>query len=478
MPKSISILTSALLAGCTMIPSYTRPDLPVAEQWPGDSASQPKENAEIKKSVAAISWEEFFRSEPMRKVIHTALENNRDLRVVALNVEAARASYHIQRADLLPSVAGEIDGSKQRTAQKAGSGATSTISEIYSAQVAASYELDFFGRIRSLNEAALESFLASEETRKAVQVSLIAEVANAYLQLQADRELLKLTKETLETQEKSHDLIQQRFKNGVGSELDVSQASILVESARVNYALYTRLVEQDKNALVLLMGSGKDTQALLAETPLDSVELMEDLPVGLPSQVLLLRRDIGSAEHQLLSANANIGAARAAFFPSISLTGGFGQASGQLSGLFKGGAATIWSFAPQVNLPIFEGGSNIANLNLSEANRDIAIAQYEKSIQVAFREVADELAARATLSTQLAAQRNLVNASRKAYELSNTRYRLGTDSFLATLDAQRSLFTAQQSEIEIRKQRLANIVNLYKTLGGGQIVAEAKPEGK
>lgn len=475
MRKSLSILTAALLAGCTMIPSYTRPELPVAAQWPGEYISLHKNGGEVKTPVAAISWEEFFRAEPLRKVVRTALENNRDLRVAALNVEAARALYHIQRSELLPNVTGEVGGLKQRNVQSTGPGNVGITSEIYSAQVAASYELDFFGRIRSLNESALESFLATEETRKAVQVSLIAEVANAYLQLQADRELLKLTRETLETQEKSHDLIQQRFKNGIGSELDVSQASILVESARVNYAFYTRAVEQDKNALVLLMGGGKDTEALLAEMPLDSVQLMEDLPVGLPSQVLLLRPDIRSAEHQLLSANANIGAARAAFFPSISLTGSFGQASGELSSLFKSGAGTIWSFAPQISVPIFQGGINIANLNLSEVNRDIAVAQYEKSIQSAFREVADELAARATLGTQLEAQRNLVSASRKAYDLSNARYRLGTDSFLATLDAERSLFSAQQAEIEIRKQRLTNIVNLYKTLGGGQI-AEEKPE--
>jgi multidrug efflux system outer membrane protein len=466
MHKKNLLLLPLLLAGCTMIPDYTPAELPVAKQWPGQQTeSEEKSDAsEVKTPVAQIAWNDFFKSPVLQNVLRAALENNRDLRVAALNVEAARSAYGIERANLLPSVNGDITGLKQKTLPGASGRAAN---EIYTAQVNASYELDFFGRIRSLNEAALESFLASEDARKAVQVSLLAETANAYLQLQADRELLKLTKSTLEAQEKSSNLINQRFNRGIGSRLDVAQALIPLEQARANLALYTRLVAQDKNALILLIGK-QDADSLLAEQNLDSIELMKELPVGLPSEILLSRPDISEAEHNLLSANANIGAARANFFPRISLTGSYGQASVQLSDLFKSAAGTVWSFAPQVSLPIFQGGANIANLNLSETNRDIAVANYEKSIQAAFREVADQLAARATLDQQLKAQQNLVKASQDAYNLSGARYRLGTDSFLSVLDAQRSLFTAQQAEIDIRKQRLANMVNLYKALGGGQ----------
>lgn len=469
-----SLLLLPFLAGCTMIPDYTPAELPVANQWPDQqTASERKAGTPEEKTPAAhIAWNDFFKSPELQNVLRAALENNRNLRVAALNVEAARAAYRIERANLLPRISGDVTGIKQRLAPGSANGGI--VTEAYSAQVGAFYELDFFGSIRSMNEAALENFLARAEARKAVQVSLLAETANAYLQLQVDRELLKLTKSTLEAQEKSYNLIKQRFDRGIGSRLDVAQALIPLEQARANLALYTRLAAQDKNALTLLIGK-QNADDSLAEQNLDSIELMEELPVGLPSEVLLLRPDIREAEHNLLSANANIGAARANFFPSISLTGSYGQASVQLSDLFKSAAGPVWSFAPQVSLPIFQGGSNIANLNLSEVNRDIAVANYEKSIQAAFREVADQLAARATLNQQLAAQQSLVKASQDAYNLSNARYRLGTDSFLAVLDAQRSLFAAQQAEIDIRKQRLANIVNLYKALGGGQTGAPTTP---
>lgn len=469
-PLITLLLAGSLLSGCTMIPDYERPDLPVRAEWPsGLAASMP---AQQETPVAAIRWQEFFRSEPMRNVIQAALEHNRDLRVAALNVEAARSTYQIQRANLVPNVTGDVAGNKQRISQNIPfqGGTNSFINEFYTAQVSASYGLDFFGRIRSLNRAALQDFLATEEAQKAVQVSLIAEVANAYLQLQADRAILQLTEETLESQEKAFGLISQRFEKGVGSQLDVSQAQIPVETARVNHALYTRLVEQDKNALAVLIGK-QNADDLMTHQPLDTVELMESLPMGLPSEVLLLRPDVRQAEHALLSANANIGAARAAFFPSISLTGSYGQASAELSDLFTGAAGTIWSFSPSISVPIFQGGRNFANLDLSKVNKDIAIAQYEKAIQVAFREVADELAARATLDEQQVAQTNLVAASQKAYDVSNARYNQGIDSFLTVLDAQRSLYEAQQSRIETEKQRLANLVNLYKVLGGGQLLA-------
>lgn len=472
MPKTMvaMLLAGTVLTGCTMIPDYERPVPPVAAEWPAGMAAA--EAVPQEKPVAAIRWQSFFQSPELRKVIATALEHNRDLRVAALRVEEARATYQIQRANLVPNVTAGVSGNKQRVSQNVPfqGGANSFITEYYTAEVSASYGLDFFGRIRSLNRAALQDFLATEEAQKAVQVSLIAEVANVYLQLQADREILRLTEETLQTQEKSYNLISQRFEKGVGTQLELSQARIPVETARVNHALYTRLAMQDRNALVVLLGR-ENTDALLGESALEKVELMQQLPVGLPSEVLLLRPDVRQAEHALLAANANIGAARAAFFPSISLTGSIGQASAELGDLFTGAAGKIWSFAPSISVPIFQGGRNFANLDASKARKEIAIAEYERAIQNAFREVADELTARATLDDQHAAQANLVEASQQAYDTSNARFRQGIDSFLTVLDAQRSLFGAQQQLIEIEKQRLANAVNLYKVLGGGQLLA-------
>lgn len=464
------VLTGSLLAGCTMIPDYERPAPPVAAEWPLAGMTDGESPQET--PVGAIRWQAFFQSPELRGVIEAALEHNRDLRIAALNVEEARAQYQVARADLLPNITGDLTGQKQRISQNipfpgAGNG---FIAEFYTAEVSVSYGLDFFGRIRSLSRAALQQFLATEEAQRAVQVSLIAEVANAYLQLQADRAILRLTEETLEAQEHSYGLIDERFKRGVGSQLDLSQARIPVETARVNHALYTRRAMQSRNALVQLIGK-ENVDALLAEQKLESLSLMEELPVGLPSEVLLLRPDVRLAERALLAANANIGAARAAFFPSISLTGGYGRASGELGDLFTGSAGTIWSFMPSISVPIFQGGRNVANLEASEVRKNIAIAQYEKAIQTAFREVADELAARATLDHQMRAQTDLVEASQRAYDASNARYRQGIDSFLSVLDAQRSLFSAQQELIEIEKQRLANMVNLYKVLGGGQLLS-------
>lgn len=461
------LLAATLLSGCTMIPHFKRPAPPVAEEWP--FPVEQAEGQETSIPAASIAWQEFFKSSALQTAITTALEHNRDLRIAALNVEAARAQYGIQRSNLFPSITGDLEGTKQRVSQNVpiNNGSTSFINEYYTAEVSLSYGLDFFGRLRSLSRAAQEEFLATEEARKAIQVSLIAETANAWLQLQADRAILRLTRDTFDAQRRSFELIQARFEKGVSSSLELAQARIPLETARVNYALYSRLVEQDKNALAVLLGT-HNAEALMEDIPLENVELMETLPIGLPSEVLLLRPDIRQAEHELLAANANIGAARAAFFPSISLTASIGEASGELDDLFTSSAGSIWSFMPRVSIPIFQGGRNFSNLFLSQANRDIAVAQYEKAIQTAFREVADELAARATLGQQLKAQTQLVEASQSAYDSSRARYDQGVDSFLAVLDAQRSLYSAQQQRIEIEKQRLTNLVNLYKVLGGGQ----------
>jgi multidrug efflux system outer membrane protein len=469
---TVTLLCATLLSGCTMIPDYMRPDLPIATSWQKE-LDLPELSAENKQAATEIAWQEFFTSPAMQQVIETTLANNRDLRVAALNVEAARALYRIERSDLFPNVSAGATGTRQKVteAQSTSSplfGAPQEyITSTYTANLASTaFELDLFGRLRSQNEAALESYFATGAARDATQISLIAEVANAYLQWLADRKILALVQETLAAQEKSYELISKSYEKGVASKLDLAQVRQSVETARTNLALYTRRVMQDQNALVLLMGVKTLDPALETER-LDDVVLLEKLPVNLPSEVLLIRPDVRQAEHELLSANANIGAARAAFFPTISLTGTFGYASSDLDNLFSGAASGAWSFAPQIALPIFQGGRNIANLDYTKLIKEASVAHYEKSIQTAFKEVSDELAARSTLDDELTAQHHLVEATQDAYDLSFARYKEGIDSFLNVLDAQRSLFSAQQQEIEIQKQKLANLVNLYKALGGG-----------
>jgi len=318
-----------------------------------------------------------------------------------------------------------------------------------------------------MNERALEEYFATEEAQQSARIALIAETANAYLTYLADKKLLGITEDTLKSQQEAYDLIKKRYDLGTSSQLDLEQARTSVETARANRARYLRFVAQDRNALELLMGTAPDT-AILDALTLDTVELADNLPVGLPSAVLLERPDIRQAEHSLKAANANIGAARAAFFPAISLTGSAGFASESLSDLFKSGSSLAWSFIPSITLPIFEGGKNIANLDSATAGQKIAVAQYEKSIQTAFREVADELAARGTYTEQLAAQTALANATGNAYRISRARYDQGTDNYLSVLDSQRELYSAQQSEITVQQERLSNLVNLYKVLGGGK----------
>ncbi|MGE3624039.1 MAG: efflux transporter outer membrane subunit [Bdellovibrionales bacterium] len=467
-----ALLLASALAGCTMIPDYLRPESPVAGTWQPET---PQElTGEAKQAAADIAWQEFFQSPDLQKVIQTSLDNNRDLRIAALNVDAARALYRVERSDLFPNVSAGASGTRQKIteAQSAsnplfGAAPREIITSTYSANLATTaFELDLFGRLRSQNEAALESYFASQAARDAAQISLIAEVANAYLQWLADRKILALTEETLAAQEKSFQLISKSFEKGVASKLDLAQVRQAVETAKANQALFTRRVAQDRNALLLLLGV-KTLDPAIQDDQLDQVELMKQLPVGLPSDVLLTRPDVRRAEHDLLSANANIGAARAAFFPTISLTGAFGYASSDLDNLFSSAASGAWSFIPQITLPIFQGGRNIANLDYAKVIKEASAANYEKTIQTAFKEVSDELAAYRTLESELEAQGRLVDASQESYDLSYARYREGIDSFLNVLDAQRSLFSAQQQKIDIEKQRLANLVNLYKVLGGG-----------
>jgi len=474
MSKSLLSLaiTAAVLSGCSLIPDYQQPQAPVAAQYPQGPAYSPTEAAN--QAAAEQGWRQFFHDPALQQLIQTALVNNRDLRVAALNIDAYAAQYQIQRADLFPAVSANGSGSRQRTPARMSQTGESGITSQYSATLGISaYELDLFGRVRSLSEQALQTYFSSEEARRSTQISLVASVANAYLTWQADKELLKLTQDTLGAFEESYRLTSRSNEVGVASALDLSQSRTSVENARVQLARYTRQVAQYENSLTLLLGTGLPAN-LPGAQPL-AADLLSEMPAGLPSELLQRRPDILEAEHKLKAANANIGAARAAFFPSISLTANAGTLSPDLSGLFKGGSGT-WLFQPQINLPIFNAGSLRASLDYSKIQKDITVAQYEKSIQTAFQEVSDGLAARQTYNQQLQAQRDFVTANQDYYRLAERRYRIGVDSNLTFLDAQRSLFSAQQALISDRLSQLTSEVNLYKALGGGWNEQTAKNE--
>ncbi|MDB5457723.1 MAG: efflux system, outer rane lipoprotein NodT family [Caulobacter sp.] len=459
-------LLSALLAGvalsaCTLAPPYERPALPIAQSWPTPVAASAQGV-----SADTLAWREVFQDPRLQGVIELALAQNRDLRVAVLNIERARAQYGVQRAALLPGINGVVSGSKGRTPAALSQTGAAVETEQYSATVGFSaYELDLFGRVRSLNQAALQNFFATEENRRAAQISLIAETASTWLTLAADEDQLQLSRDTLKSRVDALDLTQKRFDAGATSALELRQAQTLAEQSRTDVAAFEAQVGQDRNALRLVVGA--DIPAELAPAGgLVTAQILPDLPVGLPSDVLARRPDVLSAEHVLQGQNANIGAARAAFFPRISLTAATGVASPDLDGLFSSGGGT-WSFAPQISLPIFAGGANVANLKGARASRDIAVAQYEKAVQTAFREVADALAVRATVSDRVSAQERLVAAAGDSQRLSRARYDSGVDSYLTLLDAQRTYYAAQQSLISARLVRANNLVTLYKALGGG-----------
>ncbi len=460
MKRLTPLALALVLAGCVnLAPKYERPQAPVAGAFPTVEGTVNSGNAVANEAPAAIAWQRFFTDPRLQQLITLALENNRDLRVAILNIEAARAQYQIQRSNQFPAINAGITGQRQTT------GKDEPISSVYQAGLSVSaFELDFFSRVRNLSDAALAQFLATEEARKTAQISLIAQVANTYLTFLADEELLSLTQQTLKTREESLRLTNLRFENGVSSKLDLQQAVSLVEQARTTLAQAQRQRAQDLNLLTLLIGQtipgNLPAGATLATTNLP------DLPAGMPSDLLATRPDIRSAEQQLIAANANIGAARANYFPRITLTGSAGTASSELSGLFKSGTFG-WTFAPQAILPLFDFGRTRAGVESARAQRDIAVAQYEKSIQTAFREVADALAGQATYSEQLRAQQAVAAAETDRFNLSDLRYRNGTASYLDLLDAQRSLFTAQQQAIQANLLRLQNQVTLYRVLGGG-----------
>ncbi len=450
-----ALLAAGVLTGCTLAPTYERPEAPVATSYPAEETGQGDSDA------SAIGWRNFFPDPRLRVLIGTALDNNRDLRIAALRIEEARAQYNIQSADLFPTVSATASGSRGRTFVN---GAAVTGASYQVGLGLTAFELDFFGRVRSLKDAALAQYLATGEAHLAARISLIAEVAKAYLAERAFDEQYELARQTLEGREAGYKLAKQRFDVGASSALDLRLEETLVQSARVSLATLARQRAQAANALTLLVG--KPLTDLPAAQTLSEQNIVADIPAGLPSDLLEHRPDIRAAEQSLQAANANIGAARAAFFPRISLTAGVGTASTELSGLFDAGSRT-WSFIPQLVLPLFDAGRNSANLSLTKVRKNIAVANYEKSIQVAFREVADALVARGTLNDQIEAQRAVQDAQAERLKLSQQRYESGVSSSLDVLDAQRELFTAQQALVQARLLRLTNAVDLYRALGGG-----------
>ncbi len=479
----------SLLAACSLNPTYNRPVAPVAVNYP-TGAAYPRGESGAGPSADTIGWQDFFTDPRLRTLIGIALANNRDLRVAVLNIAESQAQYRVQRSDIFPSIsltatpdfeglpnstnipsptsasastAGTASGNTQSITSTGSSGGTY---RYYSANLGfTSFELDVFGRLRSLTRQAFEAYLSQTEQRQSMQISLVAEVASDYLTYLADQDLLRITQETLTSEADSTRLTRMMLVAGTTTLLSVRQAEQLQATAAANLAQYKRQVAQDENALTLLIGAPLPTD-LPAGEALSDQGLIADLPAGLPSDLLTRRPDILAAEHTLLGANANIGAARAAFFPSITLTASDGVASNQLNHLFTG-AATTWLFSPQINLPIFTWGKNAGNLDYAKLQKQVDVANYEKSIQTAFREVSDALAARGTYNDQLASEQALVDAAADSYRLALMRFRTGLDNFLTTLDSQQTLYSAQQTLVTIRQSKQTNLVTLYKVLGGG-----------
>ncbi|WP_339540562.1 efflux transporter outer membrane subunit [Pseudomonas sp. RA_5y_Pfl1_P24] len=448
------ILAALALSGCiNLAPKYQQPEAPVPGAW------QPRVKGEVSTD---IQWAQFFTDKRLAQLQTLALANNRDLRLASLNIEKAQAQYRIQRAAAFPTIDAGISGTHSRTST---SGTTTTTHD-YSAQLGlSSYEVDVFGRVQNLQDEALEDYLALTETRRSTQISLVAEVATAWLTLAADNERLQLAEETLTSQQATYELTQSSFALGGSTALAVAQAQTTVESARVDVAGYQSQILQDRNALRLLVGSDIP-DALLPGSRLQTAAALVQVPAELPSSLLQRRPDVLAAEHSLKSANIDIGAARAAFFPSISLTANAGSASSSLSNLFKAGSGA-WTFAPSISVPIFDAGSNRATLDAAKVEKEIQVQTYQQTLQTAFKEVADALAVRSTLDQRLAAQQALTDASQKSFDLSDALYRAGSQSYLEALDAQRSLYSAQQDLITLRLAEQSNRVTLYKVVGGG-----------
>jgi len=460
----LAIGVAMAAVGCTLAPRYERPAAPVAATWPDGPAYVRGDSGTDAPMVGEVGWREYFSDAKLQQVIGLALTNNRDLRIALLNVDRARAYYGIQRAALLPAIDANGRGSRQQVPGDLSSTGSREITSRYDANLGvASWEIDFFGRIRSLKDRALEEYLGTEQAARGVQILLVSSVAQSYLALAADREGLTLASTTLVAQQSAYDLIERRHNLGLVTQLDLLRARTPLDVARRDVAIYEQRVAQDENALTLLAG-GAVPEGLL---PLELNDVRPPLEVGggLTSEVLLLRPDVLQAESLLRAANADIGAARSAFFPRISLTAAIGTASKDLSGLFAAGSGA-WSYAPQIVMPLFDARTWSAH-RAAVVQREIAVAEYERAIQAAFRDVADELAVRGTIDRQVDAQRSLVAAFAESQRLSNSRFDKGIDSYLGVLDAQRSLFAAQQALVYLRFDQLVSQVRLYAALGGG-----------
>ncbi len=452
--KKIIIISSVFaVLSCTLAPKYNRPKTPDIALEKDDST---------KKSISLISWQEYFQSPDLHRTIQTALFNNRDLRVANINIESAQATHGVVRADLLPTI--NAVGSQTRQGVP-GTFASFMPKTQYRANISlANYEIDFFGKMRSLKKSALEDFLASTQARNVTRVSLIAETANSYAQLLLDRELLKIAEESLQEQKKRYEFSELRYKSGLDSELDLLNAQNTIEETKNNLETYKKLVKQDENALMLLMGVFERSALPQEDVTLSDVKVKEELLNFAPSQSLLLRPDVVQAEHELKSANANIGAARAAFFPSISLTGNYGYASRDAANLFN---SKIWTFTPQINLPIFTGGKNIYNLKLADLRKKTEIAQYEKTIQTAFREVLDQLAERESTKNQLESFDKIYANKKRVNDVSKIKHEAGINSAVNVIDDKINFLVAKQNQLTAQKQYLANLITLYKVMGGG-----------
>jgi multidrug efflux system outer membrane protein len=469
MHKSLPAIASlVLLAGCAAPrrQTYSQPPAPTPPAWTGGTAPDAQAAAGAP-AAADLKWQEFFTDAKVRQVIQLALANNRDLRLAVLNVEKVQAQYRLQRAAQYPTVSAGASVDAYRVPADTTNDDKAYISDTnkVGAQVS-SWEVDLFGRIRSLKAQALEQYLATEQGRIASQISLVASVAGSYLSLAGDHESLRLAQATLEAQKGTYDLVRRTRDLGIKSDLDLSQTLSQVQAAEVDVVSYTGQLTLDENALNLLVGA--PVPADLLPDGLGTDQALRDVAAGLPSSVLLLRPDILQAEHQLKAAYANIDAARAAFFPQIYLTGGGGFLSGALQQLFSFRALT-WEFAPQVTLPIFDAGTRKTNYQIAQVDRDTAVADYEKAIQTAFREVSDSLSQRARLLERQNAQQALVNTLDQTYRLTEARYKAGIDNYLSVLVAQRSLYSGQQSLVSLRLLRLTNLVTLYKVMGGGGV---------
>lgn len=463
------------LSGCNFAPKYDRPAAPVGADWPSGGAYEKTQTASNAPQAPDLAWREFFADQKLVKLIETALSNNRDLRLAALNVDRARALYGIQKAELWPTLNANASAGKEHQADVYGFGRSLTL-EAYRVNLGVyAWELDFFGRIRNLKDRALEEYLATEQARRGAQILLISSVANTYLTLAADREELALAQTTLTSQQDAYNLIKRSYDLGLVTELDLYRAQTQVDAARGDVARFTQRAAQDENALNLLLG--ETATADLLPSGLSGVTPPGEISAGVPSDVLLRRPDVLQAESLLRAAHANIGAARATLFPRISLTAAVGTASSELSGLFNSGSGT-WSYSAQAAMPIFDTRAWLA-LRVTKVQREMALTQYEKAIQNAFREVADALAVRGTVDQQVAAQESLVHAVAETYRLSTTRYDTGIDSYLSVLDAQRSLYAAQQGLVVLHLAKLASEVRLYAVLGGGwQTEESTKPVAK